>query len=601
VSVVLRVEGLTVRAGRDGPAIIEGLSLDVAQGEILGVVGESGSGKTTLGLSLLGYGRDGAVITEGDIRVGEVSMVTASQSELSRHRGSLVSYVPQDPAGALNPVIRIGSQLREVLALADPPPSKAEALDLIRSSLAEMDLPTDPPFLRRYPHELSGGQQQRLLLCLAFLRGPSVVVLDEPTTGLDVTTQAKVLDTVRAACARHGCAAVFVTHDLDVVGSIAHRVLVMYGGRLAEFGETSQIFAAPHHPYTSALLAAAPSLHADDSLVGIPGRAPRLSERPDGCIFAPRCALADERCDTQPELVAVDEGHLVACHRPQTATAVRVPRAVHDETREDSADTSALRVRGLRAGYSGKEVVHGVDLDIVRGECVAVVGESGSGKTTLSQCIAGLQVPTHGEISLDGRPLARSARDRSVEDRRALQYVFQNPYGSLNPRKTVAHLLSQPCAVLGLPSPDLRHLLEQVQLGAHVLSMRPRQLSGGERQRVAVARALSSSPEFLICDEITSALDVSIQASVVELIQRLQRSTGIGVLFVTHNLPLVGAIADRVVVMQRGLVVEHGSVDSVLRQPSTEYAVQLLDAVPSRPAFDSAASLRSRSDFAVDR
>lgn len=588
MTALLRIENLTVRAGAAGPPIIDGISLDVARGEILGVVGESGSGKTTLGLALLGYGRDGAVITEGDIHIGDVSMVHATQAELARRRGGLISYVPQDPAAALNPVRRIGAQLHEVLTLSASSLTRAHALERIRASLVEMDLPSDRSFLRRYPHELSGGQQQRLLLALAFLRDPSVVVLDEPTTGLDVTTQARVLDTVRAACARHGCAAVFVTHDLDVVGSLAHRVLVLYGGRLAELGETAELFAHPQHPYTSALLAAAPTLHAEDALVGIPGRAPRLAERPHGCSFAPRCPAADEQCSTRPAIV-VSGGHAVACHRPGAVAGERSRRVPHASV-ASAAEGSHLRVDALRAGYGGKQVVHGIDLELLRGECVAVVGESGSGKTTLSQCIAGLQQPMGGTVALDGRVLAANAKDRSVEDRRALQYVFQNPYGSLNPRKTVAQLIAQPCDMLGLPQPDARALLEQVQLGAHVLAMRPRQLSGGERQRIAIARALSSSPEFLICDEITSALDVSIQASVVELLQRLQRDTGVGILFVTHNLPLVAAIADRVVVMQRGEVVEHGSVDGVLRRPTTDYARELIGAVPVRPAAEATSS-----------
>lgn len=579
----LLVDDLTVRAGADGPAIIEHVSIEVGRGEILGVVGESGSGKTTLGLALLGYGRDGAVITGGDILIDGVSMVQASSRELARRRGSLVAYVPQDPAGALNPTLRIGAQLREVLELErDQRRTKVDTIERIRSSLREMGLPDDDAFLRRYPHQLSGGQQQRLLLCLAFLREPSVVVLDEPTTGLDVTTQARVLDTVRDACQRHGTAAVFVTHDLDVVGSLAHRVLVLYAGRLAEHGSTAELFALPRHPYSAALLATAPSLHTDDALLGIPGRAPRLSERPAGCAFAPRCGSADERCQELPASTAITETHVVACHHPRVAAHTRVPRpAAASAARSDGE--SSLVVQGLRAGYNGREVVHGIDLELPRGTCLAIVGESGSGKTTLSQCIAGLHEPSSGTVTLDGRTLERNARDRSVEDRRSLQYVFQNPYGSLNPRKSVADLLTQPCKMLGLPMPDPKQLLEQVALGPHVLSMRPRQLSGGERQRVAIARALSSAPEFLVCDEITSALDVSIQASVVELLHQLRRDTGIGVLFVTHNLPLVAAIADHVVVMQHGAVVERGTTQQVIRHPTTDYARELLSAVPSRP------------------
>lgn len=582
MTTVMTVEGLTVRVGSTGPAIVDDVSFTVSAGEIVGIVGESGSGKTTLGLAVLGYGRDGAVITGGDVRIGEASMVHASAGEIARRRGDLVAYVPQDPAVALNPARRVGVQLREVLEIANLGLDRSASTERIRSSLAEMGLPSSDEFLRRYPHELSGGQQQRVLLSLAFLREPRVVVLDEPTTGLDVTTQAKVLETIAAACERHQAAALFVTHDLDVVASLARRVLVMYGGRMCEIGPTRELFDAPAHQYTAALLAAAPSIDDDGHLAGIAGRAPRLSEIGAGCAFAPRCAHADDACHDRPAATVLDADHVVFCHHPvtrrtldATSDAVRSPRRI-------ATATDGLVVRGLRAGYNGREVVHGIDLDVGRGECVALVGESGSGKTTLSQCISGLHEPSHGTITLDGRELARNARDRTVDDRRALQYVFQNPFGSLNPRKSIGELLEEPYRLLGLPRGDVRAWLERVQLGPHVMRLRPKSLSGGERQRVAIARALTTQPEFLVCDEVTSALDVSIQASVIELLRELQHDTGIGILFVTHNLPLVASIADRVVVMQHGSVVEHGVTGDVLHRPETAYARELIDAVPTR-------------------
>lgn len=574
---VLDVTDLTVRAGATGPTIVEHIDFSLDAGEILGVVGESGSGKTTLGLAILGYGRDGAVITGGDVRISGRSMVHGSPAEISRLRGDLVSYVPQDPASSLNPARRIGTQLREVLQIRRDRNGEARIAELLH----EMDLPSGRSFLRRYPHELSGGQQQRVLLVLAFLRRPSVVVLDEPTTGLDVTTQARVLSMIRDACQRHGAAAIFVSHDLDVVGTLAHRVLVLYGGRVAERGPTGALFVDPQHRYTAALLHAAPSLEASQQLAGIAGRAPRLSERADGCAFAPRCAASDEKCEKPAPPSELGEGHVAYCHHPVHDTiAAAVPRPRQRPTR--LASTSTLVAQGLRAGYGGVEVLHGVDLEVRRGQCVALVGESGSGKTTLSQCLGGLHGPSAGAVLLDGRPLAAIARDRSLDDRRALQYVFQNPYGSLNPRKTVRQLLDQPAAVLGLEASEAEAWIERVQLGPHVLGMRPHQLSGGERQRVAIARALTTNPEFLICDEITSALDVSIQASVITLLQQLQSETGVGLLFVTHNLPLVAAIADDVVVMRAGEVVERGPVVAVVHEPTAAYTKELMDAVPRR-------------------
>lgn len=580
MSAGLVVEDLTVRAGPEGPPIVDGVSFTLAPGEILGVVGESGSGKTTLGLAILGYGRDGAVITEGDVRIGDASMVHDSATTIARRRGALVAYVPQDPGTALNPARRLGPQLREVLRLGRTKPDATEVDERIRRSLEEMGLPSDDAFLRRYPHELSGGQQQRVLLTLAFVREPDVVVLDEPTTGLDVTTQAKVLDTVRAACERHGASAVFVTHDLDVIGTIADRVLVLYGGRLCELGATGEVFDSPAHRYTEALLAAAPSIAGDMQLVGIPGRAPRLTELDEGCAFAARCPASDAACATYPAAREGTDGRLVFCHHPVEVAATRTSHA--RIVRPSAATESGLVVSELFAGYGGRDVVHGVDLALGRGECVALVGESGSGKTTLSQCVAGLHEPRAGSITIDGQELARSARDRAIDQRRALQYVFQNPFASLNPRKTVGKLLEEPCRRLRIDDSDAAAWVERVKLDRRVLRQRPRNLSGGERQRVAIARALATRPQFLICDEVTSALDVSIQASVLELLQQLVEDTGIGILFVTHNLPLVASFADRVVVMQNGSLVESGPVHDVMHAPSTPYARELIAAVPQR-------------------
>jgi peptide/nickel transport system ATP-binding protein len=582
--VVLEVQDLTVHAGHGGPPIVEGLDLLVREGEIIGVVGESGSGKSTLGLAILGYGRDGAVITGGDVRIAGRSLVTSKPSEVLRLRGDLVAYVPQDPASSLNPSRRIGAQLREVLDLAGPRPGAPAPAERIAAGMREVGLPDDATFLRRYPHELSGGQQQRVLLALAFLRDPRVVVLDEPTTGLDVTTQAHVLATVREVCHRRGTAAIYISHDLDVVASSATRVLVLYGGRTAEYADTAELFAAPRHRYTAALLASAPKLDPGARVSGIPGHAPRLSEKPSGCAFRARCSAADDRCAERPPAVQVSPAHVHHCFHPVTGGTASPDHPRAERSARTTTPVSTLAATAVRAAYGHDTVLHGVDLHVRRGECVALVGESGSGKTTLSKCISGLHARSGGTIAIDGHPLAALSTQRSVSERRAIQYVFQNPYGSLNPRRTVRALLEQPGKALGLGGVDARHWLERVNLRSHVLDQRPRQLSGGERQRVAIARALTTQPDFLICDEITSALDVSIQASVVNLLLDLQEETGVGILFVTHNLPLVAALADRVVVMKDGSIAEEGLIEPVLRQPQTAYTRELLDAVPTGAA-----------------
>jgi peptide/nickel transport system ATP-binding protein len=590
MTAALEVENLIVRAGKNGPTIVEGLSFTAEPGEILGVVGESGSGKTTLGLAILGYGRDGAVITGGDIRIHGRSMVHSSQNEIRRLRGDAVSYMPQDPGASLNPARHIGTQLTEVLELKEGRRGRRSFARRIAAAMEEVHLPTEAAFLRRYPHELSGGQQQRVLLALAFLRDPSVVVLDEPTTGLDVTTQARVLETVRTMCLHRQTVAIYISHDLDVVSDLASRMLVLYGGQVAEFGATGDLFEHPRHRYTAALLASAPELDRRRPLVGIPGHAPRLADRHAGCAFAPRCSHADDACQVRPEATAFSSAHVAHCHHPvPDRLAVKVMDAGRARA-TPSTPSSTLTAREVRANYGSVEVLHGVDLKVRRGECVAIVGESGSGKTTLSQCLSGLHPLASGAVAVDGQELAPRARDRTAVERQAIQYVFQNPYGALNPRKTVRALLEQPTKAFGL-SNDSEGWLERVRLGRHVLSRRPRQLSGGERQRVAIARALMTDPDFLICDEITSALDFSIQASVINLLQSLQEETGIGIVFVTHNLPLVASLADRVVVMQHGEVVEEGATDEVLDTPTTAYTKQLLSAVPgSRSARRSPAN-----------
>lgn len=579
----IAVEELTVRAGPGGPHILDGVSLAVGAGEVVGVVGESGSGKTTLALALLGYARNGATITGGDVLVDGRSVVRASAAEIRQLRGGTVAYVPQDPGTALNPARRIGTQLREVLTMHCPGTRRKEQGRRIGATLREMGLPDDAAFLRRYPHELSGGQQQRVLLTLAFLCEPAAVVLDEPTTALDVTTQARVLATVQEACRRHDTAAILISHDLDVVGTIAHRVVVLYGGRVAEGGHTAELLRSPRHPYTGALVRAVPRLEPDQVLVGIPGRAPRLSERSGGCAFAPRCDRATDVCGTLPGPTLPEPDHVFYCHHPLDGSAdAASSRAATSQRR---AGPRTLAVAGARAAHGGREVVHGVDLSVRQGECVAVIGESGSGKTTLSQSVGGLHRLSAGAVLLDGRELARDARDRTVADRRAIQYIFQNPFASLNPRKRVRELLAQPAAALGLEPIDAEHWLERVSLDPRLADHRVSQLSGGERQRIAIARGLTTRPAFLVCDEITSALDVSTQATVVELLHELQCEYDLGLLFVTHNLPLVAAIADSVVVMRHGEVVEAGDLRSLVERPQTPYLTDLLASVP-RPAYD---------------
>ncbi|MFL6041807.1 MAG: ABC transporter ATP-binding protein [Gaiellales bacterium] len=581
------VADLRIDIAGTGDDIVDEISFAIQPGEVLGLVGESGSGKTTAALALLGHTRRGAQIAGGSVTVGDVDILKLGAGARRRIRGRVVSYVPQDPAASLNPALRVGTQLLEALQVHGYLDNDEQRRERVAEMMREVALPDDPAYLRRYPHELSGGQQQRIGLAMAFSCRPRVIVLDEPTTGLDVTTQAHVLDTVRDLARSHGGAALYVTHDLAVVASLADRVAVMYAGRIVETGPTKQLFDSAAHPYTRRLTAAIPRLAGSRHLVGIPGHAPAPGHRPKGCFFAPRCTYAVPECEQKlPDLQPVSGGQLVRCIRAEEVQTQ--PRTLTQGTaeavRDFSADDSVLVLKDVCASYGDRQVVHDINLSLAPRECLALVGESGSGKTTLARTIAGLHRDRTGDILLRGQPLGNVARSRPAEVRRTIQYVFQNPYGSLNPRRTIGQIVWQPLAQFGDDGDGRRRIeetLERVSLSASYADRYPDQLSGGERQRVAIARALVCKPSVLVCDEVTSALDVSVQAAIVELLAELQRDLGLSMLFVTHNLPLVRSIAQRVAVMSEGRVVELAGVDSVLQSPSADYTRRLLSDTPS--------------------
>ena len=589
--VTLSIRGLRIDVGHSDNDIVDEVDLEIAAGEVLGLVGESGSGKTTVGLAVLGHARTGVRIVGGSIEIGGRSVLDRTPKQLRGLRGAQVSYVPQDPSTSLNPALRIRTQILEVLEHHAFGASAAEREARVGEVMSEVALPSTPEFLRRYPHQLSGGQQQRVGLAMAFACRPSVIVLDEPTTGLDVSTQAHVLATVRDLCRTHGVAALYVTHDLAVVANLADRVAVMYAGRIVEQGTTRAIFDAPQHPYTRHLTAAAPDISGDQAIVGLAGRAPSPGKRPVGCAFAVRCSLATDECRASfPPITNPAADHDVRCFHagvmPDLAhAATPVPVLVR-------RDDAALSIRGVSAAYTGVEVVHDVSFDVGRGECVALVGESGSGKTTLSRSVGGLHREWTGQILLNGEQMAASSRNRPTAQRLSIQYVFQNPYSSLHPRRTIGDSVARPLRVAGADEAEatraVHEMLERVSLTSAYARRYPDQLSGGERQRVAIARALVSRPSVLVCDEVTSALDVLVQAAVVELLVGLQRDLGLSMLFVTHNLPLVRSLAQQVAVLADGKIVEFGPTERVLSDPEQNYTRRLLDDTPSISAAMSA-------------
>jgi peptide/nickel transport system ATP-binding protein len=577
----LEVENLRVDLQGSDTDIVDEVSFAVGEGEVLGLVGESGSGKTTVSLALLGYNRRGARIRGGSIRIDGEDLLAMAPAAQRRLRGGRVSYVPQDPRSALNPALRIGRQLREVLRAHG-----AGSSTRIAEMMSEVALPDDPGFLKRYPHELSGGQQQRVAIAMAFACRPRVIVLDEPTTGLDVTTQAHVLATVRDLCLSHRVAAVYVSHDLAVVANLARRAAVMYAGRVVEVGTVDQIFGAPAHPYTRRLVAAIPDLRGERPTRGIGGHAPGPRSRPSGCFFRSRCELAVEECETVfPPTAVVEAEHTVRCYEARAWGEEPVAGMEQVAGRGAATGDHVLTVSDLHASYGDVEVLHGVGLEVHAGRCMALVGESGSGKTTLARCIAGLHSGHDGTLLLNGVPLERNGRSRAKADRQAIQYIFQNPYSSLNPRKTVGQSVAQPLDLFfGLGRKEtarrVAEALERVSLSPAMARQYPDQLSGGERQRVAIAEALACEPTVLICDEITSSLDVSVQAAILELLARLQSESDLTMLFVTHNLAIVRTIAQTVAVMNDGRIVEHGDVDAVLDRPQAEYTRRLMHDTP---------------------
>lgn len=579
----LKVSDLTVVL-ESGQPVVEHVDLELAPRETLGLVGESGSGKTTTGYAVLGFARPGMRIASGEVEIGGEGIALHNENAARRLRGRVVSHVPQDPATSLNPSLRIAAAVADMRAGG----ATGQSSRWVSESLTRVQLPATREFGRRFPHELSGGQQQRVLIACALANEPPLLVLDEPTTGLDVVTQGRILDEIGRLRDQREVAMVYVSHDLAVVAQVADRIAVMYGGLVVEHGRTSELLSRPRHPYTRGLVASIPDHRVRRMVRGIPGVAVGLANRPAGCPFSPRCPQVVTECTAAvPELVS-DGGRSVRCIRAdQTPPLSSLESAPGSQVAEGATLLSVEHLRVVHRGRGTTVVAAGDISFLVRvGECVALVGESGSGKTTIARAIAGLHPPDGGRMLLDGEELAGTTRGRSHELHRRCQMVFQNPYESLNPRRRVIDEVARPARLLrGMSGRDARveaeRLLERVRLPAGIGRRFPAELSGGERQRIAIARALAAAPSLLICDEITSALDVSVQAAVIEVLTELRRDLALSLVFITHSLPVVASIADRVLILHDGQICEEGSVEQVFQAPCHERTRQLLEAAPA--------------------
>jgi peptide/nickel transport system ATP-binding protein len=527
---LLNVTGLEVRFGDDVPAV-RNVELSVRSGQTVAVVGESGSGKSTTAAAILGLLAPGGRITAGRIVFDGIDIVSADPRRLRAIRGTGIGYVPQDPTTNLNPVWKVGFQIREALRANNISDTKQRSLQL----LDEAGMPDPPTQVRRYPHQLSGGMCQRALIAIGLAGRPRLLIADEPTSALDVTVQRQVLDHLQHLAAELGTAVLLITHDLALAGERAEQLVVMHRGRVVETGAAQSILTHPQHPYTRQLVAAAPSV-----------------QPAGGTSVQPRTAADVDARDL-----------LVAAELTKTYRSIR---------------ETAWRKAEFRA-------VDNVSFRLRKATTLAIVGESGSGKSTLARMVLGLLAPTSGTVTFDGRDVTALNRRAACEFRRRVQPVFQNPYSSLDPMYTVFRAIEEPLRIHRVGSRRerrvmVRELIEQVALPSWVLDRRPRELSGGQRQRVAIARALALRPEVLVCDEAVSALDVLVQAQILELLTELKDALGLSYLFISHDLAVIRQISDEVLVMKAGRVVEHASTDEVFTRPRHEYTRQLLAAIP---------------------
>ena len=593
---ILNVKNLSVRiGGQTSLTAVDDVSFPIHSGECFALVGESGCGKSLTALSLMRLLPDGLYIDRGEVHLNGTDLLELTEREMQAVRGDRIAMIFQEPATSLNPVMTVGEQIVEAVRLHERV-SKEEARQRALQWLARVGLDEPQKRFDAFAHELSGGQKQRVMIAMALACRPDVVVADEPTTALDVTRQAQILDLLKELQKEHGIALLLITHDLALVRQYADRVALMYAGLIVEQSKVSDFFEKPIHPYARLLLSAVPS--ADKSaqtLTGIAGSVPELSAMPSGCRFAPRCPAAKEACLQKcPTMRPMVPGRLVRCFYPDspvTSSTTQLQKTMRsEETVLKLTDVSVTY--GSRGGLFSRqkafEAVSHATLSLARGKTLALVGESGSGKTTLGKAALGLleNAAVSGSVEIAGE-VAFDARGRFKRHLRSCaQIVFQDPFASLDPRMSVGELVSEGIMALcpGLSKADARRkvseLLDSVGLPSAAADRLAHEFSGGQRQRIAIARALAVEPQIVVCDEPTSALDVSVQAQILNLLREIQAEQGVSYLFITHNFAVVEFMAHEVAVMQHGRIVESGTAAEVLTHPQHAYTQTLLAAVP---------------------
>jgi peptide/nickel transport system ATP-binding protein len=603
----LQVEGLSVSYLRRGKAsrVLSDVSFDVLPGEAYGLVGESGCGKTTVAMAVMRYLAPNARVDAGRILFQGSDLLSAGEGQLRELRGNRMAMVYQDPGSALNPSLTVGRQIAEVYRFHRAMAWR-EARDAAAAMLDTVQIPDATRIMGRYPHELSGGQQQRIMFAMALATDPDLLVLDEPTTGLDTTVEAEVLDLVSRLRTKFNASILFISHNLGIVARMCERVGVLYAGRLIEEGPSRDLFAGPRHPYTLGLLRCVPraGMRKDvHRLDPIAGSLPPLGLEITGCVYAARCPIVRPRCTQEaPPSLPSGERRTSRCFYHGEVPEIPAGAEAAATSSRPGSDTALLEIDHLRKAYGARgyqvTAVADVSIELKVGEVLGLVGESGSGKSTLAKCIVGLVEVTEGTILFDGDRLARAADWRNTALRRKLQMVFQNPDTALNPSHSVRRILRRAAKLLARDGSSgeierrVAALAASVRLRPQHLDLKPSALSGGLKQRVAIARAFAGAPALVLCDEPTSALDVSVQAAILNLLADLQAKERVAYLFISHDLGVVRYLSDRIAVMYLGQVVDIGDAEAVFNPPHHPYTEALLSAMPSIDAVQRPARIR---------